>query len=266
SGTGMGAERLVENVTTREPMFHLELAPTSKLPLSWPGADWEQLDANGGITLPDVHPGAYRLTVRDWLASRGCDEGVLCRQDVELGKARGAVRVQLGAGSITGQVQAERKIRRLVQVFAPAKGGAIYHARCDGKGNFCVRYLPPGTYTLVAHDDLAGWCRIADVEVQSKVRDVGVHKLAPGGAITGTLPLGPGGRQPDAVVATDGAGVSIEADDVKGIAGESFTIPNLWPGTWTVALRRGKETLVVTRVTLEGAETVRAEFPAGNQN
>ena len=57
----------VENVTTRPPMFRVELTPQEDVPLSCPVTDWEALDEHQQIVLRDVHPGKYRLVVDDWL-------------------------------------------------------------------------------------------------------------------------------------------------------------------------------------------------------
>ncbi len=98
SGTGLGASRKVDNVTVstdmasllekkvavtpREPMFRVELVPVSKDPLSFAEPDWEDLDAQRKIVLPDVGPGTYRLRVYDWLGVRDLDGGPLFDRDV----------------------------------------------------------------------------------------------------------------------------------------------------------------------------------------
>ncbi len=67
-------------MTPREPMFRVELVPLSKDPLSFAQPDWEELDAQRKVVLPDVGPGTYRLRVYDWLGLAGLDSGPLFDQ------------------------------------------------------------------------------------------------------------------------------------------------------------------------------------------
>jgi hypothetical protein len=60
----------------------------------------------------------------------------------------GEVGIPLGAGCITGKIPALKdNYWRLVEVTAVAKANHALtrQARCDNDGNFCVRYLSPGT-------------------------------------------------------------------------------------------------------------------------
>ncbi len=142
SGTGLGAARKVDNVTVssklfsmleekenkapkpRQPMFRVELTPLSKDPLSYAQPDWEELDAQRKIVLPDVGSGAYRLRLYDWLGERGLDSGPLFDSEVLVPSGvRKEVRVELGAGCITGKIPAlKENFERPVEVTAVLRG------------------------------------------------------------------------------------------------------------------------------------------------
>ncbi|AMV35820.1 hypothetical protein [Planctomyces sp. SH-PL62] len=51
--------------------------------------------------------------------------------------------------------------------------------RCDDDGDFCVRYLTPGTYSLFIHDPDASFRRVDDVEAPAGVVDLGELTLTP---------------------------------------------------------------------------------------
>ena len=139
SGTGLGAARKVDNVTVsshfvsffskepltpRQPMFRVELTPLSTGPLSFASPDVEELDDQRHVVLPDVGPGKYRLRLYDWQGRLGLDSGpIFDREIVAPAEGGGKVRVELGAGCITGNLTAPRNVLvRNVQVTAVAKG------------------------------------------------------------------------------------------------------------------------------------------------
>jgi hypothetical protein len=260
SGTGLGAKRKVVNVTTRPPMFEVQLYPTDEKPASFEASDWTDLDLKNQILLRDVHPGKYRLLVNDWLMSRGL-YGSLYAATVEAKEGKTTWTIPLGAGCITGTMQWSKPYRYMVHVIAVGKrAGIIRNAYCDNQGNFCVRYLPEDDYALWAHDDKAGWCAMPAVAVRNNITDIAPHKLIAGGTITGKVPPR---LQRDAavtVVATDEHGIAIEAPHGWDPIGDRFTISNLWPGKWTVTLRKGDQTLAKQAVRLQGTETVTAEL------
>lgn len=259
TGTGRGATRLVSNVTTREPMFRIDLEPRFPGPLVLPDmSDWHTPDANGMITIPDVQTGAYTLRVFDWLMSRGFRDGALYETEIEATSGMPPVDVPLGAGAITGKLIVTGDIKRMPQVIAVEKatGAPVRRARCDDDGNFCVRYLPPGTYELRGHEDANGNCRVGPVQVKDDITDVGEHMLAAGAAIRGTIRLRTGDKKPTAVHAVDEFGVSLEALDCEGRDGETFAISNLWPGKWTVRLLDGRRIVTEEHVKLAESGTV----------
>jgi hypothetical protein len=256
SGTGMGARRKVENVTARPPMLLVELQPKQDVPTSFAAADWQELDVSGRILLSDVHPGAYRLTVGDWQGSRGLRDA-FCETDVVVKPAATTPILALGGGCITGAIQPPRKPRFLIHVVAVGeKTHTIRHAHCDGQGNFCARYLPEDRYALVAHDNDAGWCRMPSVSVKNNITGLGAHKLVPGGTIAGRVPSAAATDPTVAVLVTDAEGIPIEPLDRHEPLGKDYTVSGLWPGRWTVTLRRAERVITQRSVELRGTETV----------
>ncbi len=171
SGTGLGAARKVDNVTVssrmfaafdkkevtpRTPTFRVALTPVSKGPLSFAHPGWEELDAQRKVVLPDVGPGAYRMRAYDWFGSRDQDTGPLFDREVVVTPGgRGEVKIELGAGCITGKIPRPKNIfERPVAVTAVAQGARSPARRgcCDFDGNFCILYLSPGTYSVFIHD------------------------------------------------------------------------------------------------------------------
>jgi hypothetical protein len=238
SGTGMGAERKVVNVTNQPPSFRVDLQPKEDKPVSFGDPEWHSLDDRHRILLRDIHPGEYHAVIGGWLLSIGVRD-ILAEQDIDVQPGHAAFSVRLGAGCITGAVHWSKQFRYMVHVLAVGKKShAVRHARCDNGGNFCVRYLDPDAYVLFAHDYDAGWCRIGEVAVANNISDVGTHKLVPGGAISVRLPVSVVRERCATVVATDSQGFAIDWPAASKDSVETrFTISSLWPGKWTVAVR-----------------------------
>jgi len=263
SGTGIGAKRRVENVTSRDPMLRVALEPKPGQAVSWPETDWEDLDGkNPQIVLPDVHPGRYRLRVDDWQGSTGLRLN-LYETDVDVQPGGPPIRIPLGGSSITGLVPRKAEERAMVLVAAAPEDGsrATRGAHTDWAGNFCLRYLEPGKYTLFAYDDERGWARLDGVALgRHEVFDVTFGPLVRGGTIIGKVVLRSTNRAPDRLRATDSRGVAVEVYGFEGVDGEEFAIGNLWPGEWTVTLPGGDNVLATAKVRLQGTETVRCEL------
>jgi hypothetical protein len=258
-GTGIGAKRKVANVTTRRPMFRIELLPKEKL-LSHSAPDWDELDDRKRILLHDIRPGKYRVVISDWLMSRGF-LGPVYEKDVEIAPKQSTLTVSLGAGSITGAVQSSHPCRTAIHIIALGKNHhAVHHARCDTRGNFCVRYLRPDEYTLFAHDFDAGWTKLAAVSSANNTLDVGGQKLAPGGAIAVHVPRQFAADESVAIGATDASGITIKESDWPGLPGSDFALSSLWPGKWIVTMTKGGKVLAKGTVVLHGPETVSCEL------
>jgi hypothetical protein len=262
SGTGMGANRKVDNVTTREPMFLIELLPLGSNSVSFASADWKQLDESNRITVPDVHPGRYRLRVGDWFGSKGMAMGSLYEEEIEAPATGKLVRVSLGAGAITGHIQRNGDTCHMIHVMAigePADA-KMYHATCDDKGNFCLRYLKPDTYHLVAQDCQAGWCVLGKVSVKDNLTELGTRSLVPGAMIFGKLTINDTETLPTAVIAKDSAGIAVEACNFHPENGGRYEISGLWPDKWRVTLMRGEETLVEAQTVIASTNAVNLDL------
>jgi hypothetical protein len=156
-------------------------------------------------------------------------------------------------------VQWSRPFRYNVHVIAVGtRTHTVREAYCDDKGNFCARYLPHDDYSLWAHDYDAGWCAMPAVSIRNDTADVGSHRLAAGGTISGTVPPRLEEDRNAAVVATDSHGVAIESPGEP--IGKSFAISGLWPGKWTVRLSKRDERIAEKTVVLAGTETVSCDF------
>ena len=117
------------------------------------------------------------------------------------------------------------------------------------------RFLEGGKYTVLAREHPErGWARADNLAVAAgKVTEVGTLRLSPGGAIQWRITTPPGAAVPGDVVATDSRGIEVLVSQ-EG----SNTIPNLWPGQWTVDLfdRSGEHRLATGQATIVATETV----------
>ncbi len=282
SGTGLSAARKVDNVTVssqmlslfrktpatpRTPMFRVELVPQSKGPLSFVEPDWKEIDSERKVMLPGVGPGTYRLRIYDWLGMVGLDSGPLFEQAVIVPpEGRREVRVALGAGCITGKIPASGNfLARRVEVSALAKVSRTpsRRTRCDGEGNFCVRYLSPGTYSVFIHDPEQGFCRVDDVRVGAGVVDVGERTLASGAKISGAIHFVRPSRVPDEIVAFHPTGISVRQTLPVYSSFDHVELAGLWPGHWSVSARSGDVVLATSELDVEGTGTFRVTLTAG---
>ena len=197
----------------------------------------------------------------DWLGSTDLTDGLLLEEDVVVVPGK-PIRIPLGAGCVTGKCpKNDGYDRRTVVVATPRDGkGRMRRSRCDGDGNFCVRYLTPGHYTLHALDPAIGWARVDDVAVGVGATEVGELRMQPGGTLAGTIAFGRPGPVPDEVVATDRAGVALTTRFEVYASFDRFHLRGLWPGRWTVAARSGGATVATAEVTLSGTETARVDL------
>jgi hypothetical protein len=95
--------------------------------------------------------------------------------------------------------------------------------------------------------------------VKENTIDTGSHKLARGGTIAGHLPVQLAADCAVAVVATDTHGIEIEQPD-RSPVGKECAISNLWPGRWTLVLKRGETIVAKKAVTLHGNETISCDL------
>jgi hypothetical protein len=176
------------------------------------------------------------------------------------------IKVPLGAGSITGSYPAAGRFLDPGAVVAVPRGGnvSVRRARCDTQGNFCVRYLDPGNYTLFAHDPKASWARVENVVVASNVTDVGEHRLSPGTTIRGAVSFHRPCRLPNLVIAVDSAGASLRFPITARSGFDRFELAHLWPGRWTISVRSGEEMLAKATAEISGTEKIQLELAAAD--
>ena len=277
SGTGFDAVRKVDNVTmgrfgekssSEEPLkprYKVDLIPRSRGQLSFVSPHWEELDRDQRIVLSNVSPGEYRLRVLDWLGSRDFDNGVLFEQDITMPTEKLPINVSLGAGCITGRVLNVGRYDANADIIAvPEEGkGSARRTRCDGSGNFCVRYLEEAAYTLFAHDPRQGWARFENIKVTSNMIDVGERRLGEGGTIRGVITFERSTAIPDEVVVTGPSGLVLRLPFDTASSFDRFDIAGLWPGVWVITVRSGDHVLATGRAEISGSESVGIELAAG---
>lgn len=253
TGSGSGAKRLVDNATTRELMFRVELEPLSAGVRVLPDmSDCRRPDANDILTLRDVPANKYRLRVFDWLG--GSEDGPLYQREIEVRSGGDPIQIPLGAGAITGQFRAADHKRNRPHVVGVETQGRNHtrRAHCDSEGNFCIRFLPPGQYVLYGHAEGSGFCQTSAVSVADEIVEIGSHLLAPGAAIRGTLRIAKPLAAPlDTVRLTDAHGVAFNMPYSDECDSGAFELLDLWPGTWTVAALSGDEVLAQAQVELK---------------
>lgn len=263
TGTGRAATRQVgKEEIDRKLCYYVRLTPAEAKPTYFPeaGPHWIVDSLPPQVTLTDVAPGKYHLWMGDGQV-HGDLSSELYRATIEVTSKQRAVRIPLGAGSVTGQIKGPADHFGYADVLAISENGKLRRlSRTDQDGSFCLRYLSEGRWILRAHDDKAGWCRIGEVVVNKDTQDVGVHQLKAGGAISVSIDLGKATQLPDAVLAINEDGFHIEARAYRNWDEDKFMISGLWPGSWTLKLTSGETVLATSKVKLEGTENVRAKL------
>jgi hypothetical protein len=244
--------------------FQVKLVPRSRQPLSYAQSEWAGFDAKGQVVLSDVSPGAYRLQVIQRIGPSMMGGEVIFERDVAVPTDALPVKVSLGGGSIKGQVLGAGGAARLGEVIAVARGGKrpTRRTRCDDGGNYCVRYLDPGTYMLFAHCSKGGWSYVENVKVASNVTDVGERRLTPGGTVRGSISFRRPCPVPDEIIATGPSDVSLEFPIWSISNLDQFELAGLWPGRWTIVVRGGGEVLATANTEISGTEKVDIKLAA----
>jgi hypothetical protein len=110
--------------------------------------------------------------------------GLLFERDITVSDDTPRVKVPLDSGSIRGRFRAT--VARIGTprgeiIAVPGAGqGPIRRTSCDDEGNYCLRYLHPGLYTLFARFADEGWARVDNIKVASNVTDLGERPLTRG--------------------------------------------------------------------------------------
>ena len=247
--------------SAKEPSFLVEFVPRSKHQFAFPYPGFKALDARRRLVLPDVNPGRYQLRLFDWLGKGGLHSEPLFDREVEVPPGgRGALRIALGGGCITGKVLASREFfGQPIEVIAMANGnnGLSRWAYCDYDGNFCVRYLSPGVYTLYIRDVQSGSLRLENLNVSASILDVGEHMLAPGATIACNLRFDGLSLVPEDLVAIGPSGERLRREFAPYSSFDHDEFTALWPGHWTVLAQCGDEVLAKGEVDVEGTRTFR---------
>ena len=255
SGSGIGAKRQVDRVTSDPQILDLRVTPKLDDPISSIKLRSFKLSQNQTLNLFDIHPGNYRLQIADsWSARHGGE--AFYEMDVVASDQLTTWKIELGAGCITGAiVDAADANRRMVAVVGQLSP-TVRYGRADIDGNFCVRYLPKDIYTLWIYDLDGGWLRKEDIVVRDEIKDVGVHTLSTGGTVTGTIPITWQSDDDVRVVAIDERGIEINYYHYRNTLFDNYTLADLWPGKWRVQLKLGDRMLAEQTVNVTTNQTV----------
>jgi len=203
-------------------------------------------------TIRAVPKGRYCLRVAPWLNAYSTSNEPLFERDLEVADTTPhapPIRIRLNPASLIGRVEHGDENTCVYVVSQKQKQPLQFE---DLFGDiWAFRFLADGKYTVLARDPERGWARADNLPVAAgNITDVGTLRLSPGGAIQCQITMPPGHKVPGGVVARDLHGIEIRES--------SYTIPNLWPGQWTVRLfdRNGDNVLATGKATLAGAKTV----------
>ncbi len=125
---------------------------------------------------------------------------------------------------------------------------------------FAIRFVRPGTYTLIAHDEKNGWGKAPEFQVGNGIAKAAPIKLVAGGSVQGRVIARVACLVPDAVVAVDSTGIEIADRKFGQSELMEYRIPHLWPGEWTIKLLAEKHEVASTRVKISGIEAVTSDL------
>lgn len=209
-------------------------------------------------TIRGVPKGQYRLQVAAWLYvySTSNPKEFLFKRDLEVTDATThgpPIRIGLNPASLIGTVVPAAARTSVYVVSENQKPSRPFEDLFDDTWAF--RFMADGKYTVFARDPKRGWARVDNLTVAAgKITDAGTLRLSTGGAIQCRITMPPGHKVPGDVAATDSHGIEILES--------SYTIPNLWPGPWTVRLfdRSGDHVLAAGKATIVATETVTCDL------
>lgn len=244
-----------------EPDLAIALLPPADIPAAIPPAVTCRLERPGvtPCTIPGVPKGPYRLQVTAWFvvySETKPNEPVFGRELEVSGATTQAppIRIRLNPASLIGVI-APANSRTNVYVVSQNQKQPLLSENVFSD-NWAFRFLPDGKYTVWARDADRGWARAENLAVVAgKMTDVGTLRLSPGGAIECRPTMSLGHTVPGDLIATDSHGIEVREST-------SCTVPNLWPGLWTVRLfdRSGDQVLATGKATIMGAETVTCDL------
>ncbi|MBM4094170.1 MAG: hypothetical protein FJ276_32905, partial [Planctomycetes bacterium] len=244
-----------------EPHLAIGLLPLADVPAGIPPTVRCRLERPGvtPCTIRVVAKGHRRLHVAAWFVvySETKPNEPVFRRELEVADATTQappIRIRLNPASLIGAI-APADTKTNVYVVSQTQRQPLLFENVFSD-SWAFRFLPDGKYTVLARDPERGWARADSLAVAAgKITDAGTLRLSPGGAIEcrTTTPLGH--TVPGDLIATDSHGIEIREST-------SYTIPNLWPGPWTVRLfdRSGNHVLASGKATIVATETVSCDL------
>ncbi|MCY2993318.1 MAG: carboxypeptidase regulatory-like domain-containing protein [Planctomycetota bacterium] len=211
-------------------------------------------------TIRGVPKGRYRLQVAAWLNAYSNSNEPLFERDLDVTDATThapPIRIRLNPAALIGTI-APADAETSVYVVSEKPKQLLQFEDLFGDA-WAFRFLADGRYTVLARDSKRGWARADNLTVAAgKITDAGPLRLSPGGNIQCRITLPPGHGVPGDVVATDVRGIEVNAFSPKG----NLSIPNLWPGLWTVKLfdRNADRVLATGTATIVATETVACDL------
>ncbi len=153
--------------------------------------------------------------------------------------------VVLPAHSVRGSIERQEGSFYLIDAvhFLDAADGCVKRSvLLDDKGKFVARFLPAGSYHVLARNPKRGWGMRRDVRVDGAV-DVGDIALQPGVTLVAQLvidePLDGDGDDLEVQIRDIAMGISLDADSRMSQDGDEAVFDHLWQGTWEVTLTDG---------------------------
>jgi hypothetical protein len=242
-----------------EPSFTLELAPRSnRVCVFSAGTNPGNRSNRARMSRNDVSPGVYHIALLDAPEYFGAEGSVLNEHDVLFRPGAPPIEIALGAASIECAVAGGQ----FGSVLAIEHGSKLPPRRAHYSGDqpFAIRYVRPGTYSLIAHDEEQGWGKGRQFDVGNEIAKTAPIKLFAGGLVRGRIVARTPCRVPDAVVAVDSNGIEIP-DRKFGQSGlMEYRIPHLWPGEWTIKLLERGNVVASTPVKISGVEAVTSDL------
>lgn len=247
--SGLGRIREPENngLENFSPRFSAVLELLDDHQGSAPSDEILAFQTTASFSISDVGPADYDLVVLDDMRDRRYAME-LFRTHVHVGLDPVDVNVTLGAASLTGAIEVDKKTHASACVIAIGQETRLLRiAACNDDGSFCLRYLKDDTYEIFAHSE-NGWCRLPQTKVSENIQDLGSHQLQPGATLRIRLPLAFVHDQNVSIMATHESGAVSPRLSGDQLRFGPVELPHLWPGQWDVIVRRGNSVLLQKNV------------------
>jgi hypothetical protein len=210
------------------------------------------------ISRNDVSPGVYHIALLDAPEYVGAQGSVLYEHDVLVRPGSPPVDIALGAASIECTV-AGGQIGTVLAIEHESKVPPR-QVHYSGDQPFAIRYVRPGTYSFIAHDEQRGWGKGQQFKVGNEIAKADPIKLVAGGLVQGRIIARSPCPVPDAVVAVDSNGIEIHDANFGQSDLMEYRLPHLWPGDWTIRLLERGNVVTSTHVKISGIEAVTSDL------